>query len=201
MMWNGTPSAVRYPGSTCAGKPGCFWSRLTATSSKLHRRAALQRQQHVEQRVRVLAAGQADHHAVALTDHRVVRDRLAHEPAQARLQAAARCWRAGRLVSVANRCAAPTATRKLRPAHYCSEVLAFGVAQPWRRRQRLARGVLDEFLRARRSRRRRARSHAASRTVRRTARPRSARRALGSSVRRLSYSCAAMNAPSAYDGK
>ncbi len=82
--------AVRYSGSTCAGKPGCFWSRLTASSSKRHRRTALQGQQHVEQRVGILAAGQADHHAIALLDHPVVRDRLAGQGAQARAQAAQR---------------------------------------------------------------------------------------------------------------
>src|SRR3546814_2559327 len=32
-MWKGTPSDVRYAGSTSGGKPGCFWSRLTATMS------------------------------------------------------------------------------------------------------------------------------------------------------------------------
>ena len=41
-----------------------------------HRRARAQRQQDVEQRVAVLAAGQADHDPVALLDHRVVGDRL-----------------------------------------------------------------------------------------------------------------------------
>ncbi len=51
-----------------------------------HRRAALHRQQHVQQRVRVLAARQADHHAVALADHRVVGDGLADLPAQPRGQ-------------------------------------------------------------------------------------------------------------------
>src|SRR6185436_15969498 len=33
-MRKGTPRAPRYSGSTCAGNPGCFWSRFTATSSK-----------------------------------------------------------------------------------------------------------------------------------------------------------------------
>src|SRR5574337_1277501 len=33
-MWNGTPMPCRYSGRTCSGKPGCFWSRFTATSSK-----------------------------------------------------------------------------------------------------------------------------------------------------------------------
>jgi hypothetical protein len=43
-----------------------------------HRRAALERQQDVEQTVAVLAPGQADHHVVAGFDHRVVGDGLAH---------------------------------------------------------------------------------------------------------------------------
>ncbi len=34
MMCQGTPIESRYFGSTCAGKPGCFWSRLTASSVK-----------------------------------------------------------------------------------------------------------------------------------------------------------------------
>src|SRR5437667_221139 len=33
-IWNGTPRSPRYRGNTSAGKPGCFWSRLTATMSK-----------------------------------------------------------------------------------------------------------------------------------------------------------------------
>src|SRR5579859_1720736 len=32
-MRNGTPSCVRYRGSTSSGKSGCFWSRFTARSS------------------------------------------------------------------------------------------------------------------------------------------------------------------------
>src|SRR6185369_8920979 len=41
------------------------------------RRLFPEREQHVEQTVRVLAAGEAHHHAVALRDHREVVDRLA----------------------------------------------------------------------------------------------------------------------------
>ena len=44
-------------------------------------------EQDVEQRVRVLAAGQADHHAIAVLDHAEVFDRLADLAAQPRLQA------------------------------------------------------------------------------------------------------------------
>jgi tRNA 2-thiocytidine biosynthesis protein TtcA len=44
-----------------------------------HGGGALQRQEHVEQRVRVLAAGQADHHAVPLPDHPEIGDGLADQ--------------------------------------------------------------------------------------------------------------------------
>jgi hypothetical protein len=47
------------------------------------RRLFLQRKQHVEQAVRVLAPGKAHHHAVALGDHRKVADRLADLAADA----------------------------------------------------------------------------------------------------------------------
>ena len=65
------------------GKPGCFWSRFTATSSNGTGALLAQAQQHVEQRVAVLAARQAHHHLVARLDHREVGDRLAHQAAQA----------------------------------------------------------------------------------------------------------------------
>ncbi|MNT69666.1 hypothetical protein D3C72_2079980 [compost metagenome] len=35
MMRYSTPIDSRYCGSTCSGKPGCFWSRFTATMEKL----------------------------------------------------------------------------------------------------------------------------------------------------------------------
>ncbi|MNO00840.1 hypothetical protein D3C81_2208100 [compost metagenome] len=35
-MWKGTPSSFRYCGRMWSGKPGCFWSRLTAISSNLN---------------------------------------------------------------------------------------------------------------------------------------------------------------------
>ena len=70
--------AARAPESRAASGPGC-----TATSSKRHRRLLLQLQQHVEHRVAVLAAGQADHHLVAVLDHPEVGDRLADLVAQA----------------------------------------------------------------------------------------------------------------------
>src|SRR5262249_29713471 len=47
------------------------------------RRAVLERQQNIEQRVTVLAAGQADHDAIAGFDHREITDRLADLAAQA----------------------------------------------------------------------------------------------------------------------
>src|SRR6185312_16372601 len=48
-----------------------------------HRRLFLQREQRVEHAVRVLAPGEAHHHAVALRDHREVADRLADLAADA----------------------------------------------------------------------------------------------------------------------
>ncbi len=48
-----------------------------------HRRLRLKLQQDVEQRVRILAARKADHHAIAVDDHLVVGDRLADLAAQA----------------------------------------------------------------------------------------------------------------------
>ena len=98
----------RYSGSTCSGKPGCFWSRLTATRSKSTGARWRSFEQDVEQRVAVLAARHADHDLVAVLDHVVVDDRLADlavqplaqlvglergacvRPAQAR-----RCWHVG----------------------------------------------------------------------------------------------------------
>ncbi len=41
---------------------------------ELHRRTLLQRQQQVEQRVGILAAGQADHDPIAFADHVEVGD-------------------------------------------------------------------------------------------------------------------------------
>ena len=70
-------AAARRPGS-----PGCFWSRLTAMTSKSNGRAILEREQDVEQAVAVLAARHADHHPVARRDQAVVADRLADLAAQ-----------------------------------------------------------------------------------------------------------------------
>ena len=77
-MWKGTPRRFRYSGSTCAGKPGCFWSRLTATRSKGTGARSRSADQDVQQRVAVLAARQADHDLVAGLDHVEVADGLAH---------------------------------------------------------------------------------------------------------------------------
>ena len=49
-----------------------------------HRRAALQAQQHVEQGVGILAAGQAHHDVIAVGDHFEVADGLAYRAAQLR---------------------------------------------------------------------------------------------------------------------
>jgi len=52
----------------------------------VHRRTPLQREQDVEQRVGILAAGEAHHHTIALRDHAEVLDGLADEAAQVSLQ-------------------------------------------------------------------------------------------------------------------
>ncbi len=53
---------------------------------EIDRRALAQQQQHVEQAVAVLAAGQADHHLVAVLDHVEVGNGLAGQAQQALLQ-------------------------------------------------------------------------------------------------------------------
>ena len=50
------------------------------------RGAILEREQDVEKPVAVLAARQADHHAVAFLDHREIADRLARQPSQTLLE-------------------------------------------------------------------------------------------------------------------
>ena len=82
-MWNGTPSASRYAGSTCRREPGLLLVEVDGHQLEAHRRALLHLQQDVQQAVAVLAAGQADHHAVAFLDHVVLRDGLADLAAQA----------------------------------------------------------------------------------------------------------------------
>ena len=50
---------------------------------KVNRRALTQFEQHIQQTVAVLTAGQADHHFVAILDHIVVTDGLTNQPRQA----------------------------------------------------------------------------------------------------------------------
>jgi hypothetical protein len=78
----GTPSEPGIPAAR-AREAGCFWSRFTATSSNGTGAFGLQLQQQVQQRVAVLAAGQAHHHLVAGLDHAEVGNRLADLAAQA----------------------------------------------------------------------------------------------------------------------
>ena len=65
---------------------GLLLVEIDGDELEAHRRLALQAQQHVEQRVGVLAAGQADHDDVAVVDHPVVADGLADEAAQLGLE-------------------------------------------------------------------------------------------------------------------
>ena len=67
-------------------KPGLLLVEIDGDELEGHRGLALQREQHVEQRVGILAAGQADHHDVAVLDHPVVADRLADEAAELGLE-------------------------------------------------------------------------------------------------------------------
>ena len=67
------------------GESRLFLVEVDGHQLELGRRALLQFQQDVQQRVAVLAAGQADHDLVALRDHVVVADRLPDQAAQALL--------------------------------------------------------------------------------------------------------------------
>ena len=67
-------------------KPRLLLVEVDGHELEAHRRGTLQRQQQVEQRVGVLAAGQAHHDQVAVLDHRIVADGPAGQPAQLGLQ-------------------------------------------------------------------------------------------------------------------
>ncbi len=67
-------------------KPGLLLVQIDGDQLEADGRAALKAQQDVEQCVRVLAARQAHHDAIAGGDHAEIADRLAHQPAQLRLQ-------------------------------------------------------------------------------------------------------------------
>ncbi len=68
------------------GKIGLLLIEIDGDEIELHGGAALQRQQDVEQCVRVLATGQTHHDAIAVGDHPVVVDGFADVAAQLRLQ-------------------------------------------------------------------------------------------------------------------
>ena len=65
------------------GKARLLLVEVDGDDLERERRAAFERQQDVEQAIAVLAAGQADHHAVVRRDQAVLADRLADLPAQA----------------------------------------------------------------------------------------------------------------------
>lgn len=69
------------------GKVGLFLVQVNRHQAERHRRLALQLQQHVQQGVAVLAAGQADHDLVAGCDHAEIGNRLADLALQAFAQA------------------------------------------------------------------------------------------------------------------
>ena len=79
-------AAVEIARQHVGGKARLLLVEVDRDELERQRRAPLQRQQDVEQPVAVLAARQADHHAVAGVDHRIVGDRLPDQPAQALAQ-------------------------------------------------------------------------------------------------------------------
>ena len=64
------------------GEIGLLLVQVYRHQLETHRRLFLQLQQHVEHRVAVLAAGEADHDLIAVFDHAVVGDGLADLAAQ-----------------------------------------------------------------------------------------------------------------------
>jgi hypothetical protein len=68
------------------GEAGLLLVHVHRDDLEPDRRHLLQIQQHVEHGVAVLAAGQADHHLVAILDHVEVGDGLAGQAANALLQ-------------------------------------------------------------------------------------------------------------------
>jgi hypothetical protein len=86
MIRNGTPKPVKIAGQHVGGKARLLLIEIDRDDLEANRRAALQGEQHVKQRVGILAARQAHHDAIAVGDHAKVADRLAHRRAQLRLQ-------------------------------------------------------------------------------------------------------------------
>ncbi len=79
----GNAERVEVIGQNPLGIPGVPLIQVDGDEVEGNRRALAQLQEHIEQPVAVLAAGEAHHDAVARLDHAVVADRLADEPAQA----------------------------------------------------------------------------------------------------------------------
>src|SRR5438132_2374425 len=79
----GNAERVEVIGQDALGVPRVALIEVDGDELERNRRALAQLQEHVEQGVAVLAAGEAHHDAVAFPDHAVVADRLADEPAQA----------------------------------------------------------------------------------------------------------------------
>ena len=65
MMWNGTPRPAQVLGQHVLREVRLLLVEVDGEQLEVHRRTALQRQQDVEQRVRILAARQAHHDLVA----------------------------------------------------------------------------------------------------------------------------------------
>ena len=73
---------VRYSGSTSSGIAGMLLVEVHRDDFEVHWRVGFQGQQDVQQRIAVLAAGQADHDLVAFADHVEVANGLPHLAAQ-----------------------------------------------------------------------------------------------------------------------
>ncbi len=82
----GHPEPAQVFGQHVLGKARLLLIEIHRHELELDRRRPLLREQQIEHRVRVLAPRETDHHAIAGLDHAEIRDRLADEPAQPRLQ-------------------------------------------------------------------------------------------------------------------
>jgi len=71
------PERLQIPGQHIGGKPRLLLVQIHRDELEAHGCAALEAQQDVEQGVGVLASRQADHDAVAVLDHAVIRNGLA----------------------------------------------------------------------------------------------------------------------------
>jgi hypothetical protein len=82
-MWKGTSMRAQVIGQYLGRKAGLLLVEVHRDDVEGHRRVFAQEEQDVEQGEGILAAGQADHHLVAGTDHVEIGDRLADLAAQA----------------------------------------------------------------------------------------------------------------------